>query len=251
MATIKISCETQDAKIMYTTDDSEPTESSNLYSDVFEVDSPVTIKARAFKEGYEPSDIATKAYTPVTVPMALPDGSILFYDRGASYGEYHIGDDGYPVRLTAGADDSSATSNNWRYLICDQHDLDNGTLPWSSRGTSEGLTSTAVGYGLPNTEAMISKYGDNDTYWWKLIKQKRDNTGLNWFMPSKDELDMLYDNKSVISSEGGDAFQTDTYYWSSSEYNSYGAWGQDFSSGAQEGYGNKGTTHHCRLLRRI
>lgn len=129
MATIKISCETQDAKIMYTTDDSEPTESSNLYSDVFEVDSPVTIKARAFKEGYEPSDIAIRKYVPVTVPMALPDGSVLFYDRGASYGEYHIDDIGYPVRNDGAVDDGSAGSLNWRYLICDSANLSE-RRPW-------------------------------------------------------------------------------------------------------------------------
>lgn len=249
MATIKISCETQDAKIMYTTDDSEPTESSNLYSDVFEVDSPVTIKARAFKEGYEPSDIATKTYTPVTVPMALPDGSVLFYDRGSQYGEYHIGDDGYPVRLTAGADDSSATSNNWRYLICDQHDLDNGTFQWGPFGTSED-TGTAVGYGLPNTEAMIAKYADNADYWWKLAKEKRNSTGLKWFMPSKDELNLIYESRTVITGQGGDTFLTDASYWSSSGNGSGTAWCQVFSNGNQNN-SLKRYSGHCRLLRRI
>ena len=253
MATIRISCETQDAKIMYTTDDSEPTESSNLYSDVFEVDSPVTIKARAFKEGYEPSDIATKAYTPVTVPMALPDGSVLFYDRGSQYGEYHIDDTGYPVRLTAGADDSSATSNNWRYLICDQHDLDNDTFQWGPYGTNEGMTDVKyedMGYGLPNTNAMIAKHATNTSYWWRLIKEKRDNTGLDWFMPSKDELDMMYDNRTVITGQGGDAFETDTYYWSSSEVNSTKAWHQHFSNGYQRNL-YKNLWYRCHLLRRI
>ena len=251
MATIKISCETQDAKIMYTTDDSEPTESSNLYSDVFEVDSPITIKARAFKEGYEPSDVATKTYTPVTVPMALPDGSVLFYDRGSQYGEYYIGDDGYPVRLTAGADDSSATSNNWRYLICDQAGLDSLRKQWGPRGTDEGLTGTAIGYGLPNTETMIAKYADNDTYWWKLIKGKRDSTSFKWFMPSLGELGIMYDNMAVITDRGGDAFQTDTAYWSSSEGSSDTACYQYFSNGGQGSGRNKDNQYRCRLIRRI
>ena len=250
MATIKISCETQDAKIMYTTDDSEPTESSNLYSDVFEVDSPVTIKARAFKEGYEPSDIATCTYTPVTVPMALPDGSVLFYDRGSRYGEYSIGDDGYPVRLWSDEDDGSAESTNWRYLICDQNDLDNTRKVWGPIGVSEGLTGTAIGVGLPNTEAMLAKYADNADYWWKLIKEKRDSTGLKWFMPSKNELNLIYENRTVITGQGGDAFKTYTWYWSSSEDFSDYAWRQSFFNGNQD-YNAKTYACPCRLLRRI
>ena len=51
---------------------------------------------------------------PVTVPMTLPDGSVLFYDRGEEYGDYEIGDDGYQVRLSSGTDDGSAESANWR-----------------------------------------------------------------------------------------------------------------------------------------
>ena len=190
---------------------------------------------------------------PVTVPMALPDGSVLFYDRGEAYGEYHIGSDGYPVRNDGAVDDGSATSSNWRYLICDQHDLDNGTFQWGPYGTDEGMTDVKyedMGYGLPNTNAMIAKYATNTSYWWKLIKEKQDSTGLDWFMPSRDELDMIYDNRTVITGQGGDAFKTDTAYWSSSEFNNGNAWYQYFPSGGQGDY-TKSASRHCRLLRRI
>ena len=189
----------------------------------------------------------------ITVPMKLPDGSILFYDRGSAYGEYSV-IGGNVVRISGGVDDGSAESTYWRYLICDQHDLDNGTFQWGPYTTNEGLTGTAVGYGLPNTEAMIAKYGDNNTYWWKSIKEKRDNTGLDWFMPSKDELDMVYDNRTVITGQGGDAFKTGTFeiYWSSSENSdtSVSVWGQYFSNGGQTRVG-KSNSRPCRLLRRI
>ena len=249
MATIKISCKTPEAEIKYTTDNSEPSESSNLYTKEFEIEPPATIKARAFKEGYEPSDIATRKYVPLTVPMALPDGSVLFYDRGSQYGEYHIDDTGYPVRDDGVVDNGSAGSQNWRYLICDKSDLDNSTLQWGPSGTSEGLTGTAIGVGLPNTETMIAKYSDNYAFWWRLIKEKRDSTGLKWFMPSKDELDMMYDNRTVITGQGGDAFKTNNAYWSSSEYDSDFAWRQFFSSGEQSN--GKDYSSYCRLLRRI
>ena len=107
-----------------------------------------------------------------------------------------------------------------------------------------------MGYGLPNTNAMIAKYATNTSYWWRLIKEKRDNTGLDWFMPSKDELDMMYDNRTVITGQGGDAFKTDIWYWSSSEYTSSSAWHQLFSTGTR-GNDDKRNSAHCRLLRRI
>lgn len=185
-----------------------------------------------------------------TVPMALPDGSVLFYDRGTSYGEYKINDSGYPERIDGAVDSGSNGSQNWRYLICDQHDLDNGTFQWGPYDISEGLNGRTMGYGLPNTEAMIAKYGDDDTYWWKLIKEKRDSTHLDWFMPSRDELDMMYDNRTVITDQGGDAFKTDTGYWSSSDNGSRTAWYRNFSTGNQ--YNNdKNDPNHCRLLRRV
>ena len=197
--------------------------------------------------------IAFDANILVTVPMQLPDGSILFYDRGTAFGEYEINDSGYPERIDDAVDDGSAESQNWRYLICDQHDLDNGTKEWGPYGTDEGMTNskyTNIGYGLPNTNAMLAKYATNTSYWWKLIKEKRDNTGLDWFMPSQKELDIVYDNRTVITGQGGDAFKTDTFYWSSSEYASNTAWRQDFSTGNQSNPG-KNRTYHCRVLRRI
>ena len=250
---IEITCETEGADIRYTLDGSDPTEESTLYNGQFEVTPPVTIKARGYKEGMLASDVASYEVeipvVPVTVPMALPDGSVLFYDRGTSYGEYKINDSGYPERIDGAVDDGSAESQNWRYLICDQDDLGNSFNEWGPRNTSEGLTGTSVGYGLPNTKAMVAKYPNNNDYWWKLIKEKRDSTSLDWFMPSKDELNILYDNMSVIPSLGGVALN-DLTYWSSSEDGSGGAWWQYFSNGNQSG-ATKLASGLCRLLRRI
>ena len=53
----------------------------------------------------------------------------------------------------------------------------------------------------------------------------------DWFLPSRDELGLMYDN---LKAKGIGSF-SDGGYWSSSEYNSsvYGAWGQYFSGGHQ------------------
>lgn len=55
---IELSCDTEGADIRYTTDGNDPTENSSLYSGRFNVNAPVTVKARGYKDGMLASDIA-------------------------------------------------------------------------------------------------------------------------------------------------------------------------------------------------
>ena len=54
---IEIFCSTSDSQIYYTTDNSNPNQSSPLYTETFEVEDGTTVKAIAYKEGYIESDI--------------------------------------------------------------------------------------------------------------------------------------------------------------------------------------------------
>ena len=65
----------------------------------------------------------------------------------------------------------------------------------------------------------------------------------DWFLPSQDELDALYDAKDVV---GGFASGS---YWSSSEYSSNYAWYQYFDDGNQSNYDGKGSTLRVRAVR--
>jgi hypothetical protein len=49
----------------------------------------------------------------------------------------------------------------------------------------------------------------------------------DWYLPDKDELNMLYLNRKKIGSF------TDAFYWSSCESDAEYAWGQDFYDGTQ------------------
>ncbi len=60
---VTISTTTKDATIYYTTDGTDPTVESSVYSDAIPVSETTTIKAIATKDGYTSSDIATAAYT--------------------------------------------------------------------------------------------------------------------------------------------------------------------------------------------
>lgn len=60
---VALTCTTEGAKIYYTTDGSNPTESSELYTAPFEISSTVTVKARAYAAGKAASGIVSATYT--------------------------------------------------------------------------------------------------------------------------------------------------------------------------------------------
>ncbi len=60
---VTITCATSGAQIRYTTDGSEPTTSSALYSAALTVSTTTTVKAKAFKSGMNNSATSTAAYT--------------------------------------------------------------------------------------------------------------------------------------------------------------------------------------------
>lgn len=73
----------------------------------------------------------------------------------------------------------------------------------------------------------------------------------DWYLPSKEELDLMYQNKATIDAtagvNGGSGFAS-AYYWSSTEYDSDYAWGQSFGYGGQDGL-DKGITARVRAVR--
>ena len=83
-------------------------------------------------------------------------------------------------------------------------------------------TGTAIGTGQANTTAIITQSGQQE------VQHKLcDNLILSgyddWFLPSKDELNLMYTNLKVAGL-GGFA---DAWYWSSSEVNFPYAWFQN------------------------
>lgn len=59
---VTISCETPGAVIRYTTNGSDPTESSNQYNSGITINTTTTLKAKAYKSGWNPSPTATGNY---------------------------------------------------------------------------------------------------------------------------------------------------------------------------------------------
>ena len=177
-----------------------------------------------------------------------------------SNGSYNIGD-----TLTYGGVEcvivyDAGSEQSWgRYILCEKWDLnhyepDLGTggvdetysgKQWGVFGQSDsGANGTAIGTGKDNTDYLIGRY-NSDTYLWYYVNQHRTNTSKDWCVPSKDELNVLYENLSQI---GNFSTSTDPSYWSSSEYSSNSAWRQNCSSGSQYNSDKSYTYYRVRLV---
>jgi uncharacterized protein (TIGR02145 family) len=112
-----------------------------------------------------------------------------------------------------------------------------------SDASSTGATGTAIGTGLANTNTIITSQGAISTIYAAGLARAYAGGGYtDWYLPSKDELNKLYENRTAI---GGFA---DYYYWSSSEYDNSKAWIQSFVSGDQDFF-NKSSTFYVRAIR--
>lgn len=120
-------------------------------------------------------------------------------------------------------------------------------------------TSTTLGSGMANTVAIVDFHNNHFDDYYGSRKQCRYNNGTvaakvaydlelngydDWYLPSKDELNILFDNREVI---GG--FE-DADYWSSSEGSgTWSAWFRRFYGSTNQGHGHKDMNHKVRAIR--
>jgi len=133
-----------------------------------------------------------------------PSGGIVFYDKGYN-------------------------SEGWRYLEAAPSDVSAG-IQWYNGSYVDVKTDTKIGSGKANTDAIIAAQG-NSSYAAQLCRDLTTGGFSDWFLPSKDELNLLY---TVLAENGQGGFAKE-WYWSSSQDGSdhVGAWGQYFVGGVQ------------------
>ncbi|MEX2370465.1 MAG: hypothetical protein WD578_05610, partial [Bacteroidales bacterium] len=114
---------------------------------------------------------------------------------------------------------------------------------WGCDGTTIGGTSTALGTGMANTQAIVngcSELGRAASICNDLVL----NGYGDWYLPSKDDLNKVFMNRTAV---GG--FASDIY-WNSSEYDNYSAWRQTFASDyVYQTYGKKHYADRVRAVR--
>lgn len=134
------------------------------------------------------------------------EGGVVFYI-------FQNGDPGYVAGETHG-------------LVCTIQDQSTSTW-WNGSYTTTGATATGIGMGQTNTTAIISNQGTG-TYAASICDNYSVTIGSttynDWFLPSEDELNLMYQRRGTINTtagaNGGSSFastNTNAIYWSSTE----------------------------------
>ena len=137
-------------------------------------------------------------------------------------------------------------------LIAATADQNTGIQWYNGVFRSTGTTSHGVGAGAMNTAMIVAtQMADNQSgnfaakvcADYSVVGADGVTYG-DWYLPSKYELNLLYQQKGVV---GG--FALYGLYWSSSEGSGSLAWYQYFFNGAQDYYGKAGGTLYVRAIR--
>jgi uncharacterized repeat protein (TIGR02543 family) len=178
-------------------------------------------------------------WTPYVLRDIGPAGGYIFYDKGNYYkADFTI------VKAAPDPVPITPTYSDWRYLEAAPPSYQSTSTEWGCDMKSiSGADGTAVGTGEQNTidiETGCTIPGTAADICANL------NLGgyTDWFLPSKDELYLMYANLKVFG-VGGFA---DYGYWSSSEFDGDDAWVQYFFNGAQL-YDSKDYMYRVRAVR--
>lgn len=137
-----------------------------------------------------------------------PGGGIVFYVASANF-------------TSTGSDCNTAC----KYLEAATSDLAPGA--WCNDATTSlNVTATGIGSGMSNTTSARTTCTTSGAI--KAAADYTNNGKTDWHLPSKDELNQLYSQKTTV---GG--FSAG-YYWSSSEVGALIAWGRSFINGLQD-----------------
>ena len=142
----------------------------------------------------------------------------------------------------------AGSEQEWgRYILCEKNDLhyytpglgsgdvngDYSGKQWGDFPHDDSVTiNNSIGAGKANTDYLISYYTSSD-YLWYYVKQHRDQTGVDWHVPSLEELSLLYDNREMIGNFSTSSPNNYNYYWSSSSIGDDDAYYVLFSTGMQ------------------
>ena len=146
-------------------------------------------------------------------------------------------------------------SGGWMYLEAAPAPTEGTGKKWGSYGTIIGGTEEGIGTGQSNTNKIVTWLNNNTVDTYGDVTNKTDRAAYlcdalilgvysDWFLPSKDELNLMYTNLKVAGVGGF----VGTFYWSSSENLAGNAWAQYFSDGSQS-YGHEDCAHLVRAVR--
>lgn len=168
-----------------------------------------------------------------------PEGGYIFYDVDAD-------------NESGNKDGLKSSECGWRYLEAAKDDI-SSPVEWGCFSSDNYGTKYGIGEGKKNTELLLEnrnrQYPPMSDYVWK----KNINGKDDWYIPSKDELNLMYEN---LQKKGLGNFRKDNY-WASSENNDvtgdarkFNAWSQNFSDGKQESV-KRNSYNYIRPVRQL
>jgi uncharacterized repeat protein (TIGR02543 family) len=189
------------------------------------------------------SDGSGSSYQPADT-LIMPASNLTLYAQWTGDGSV-IGKVG-PAGGIVFYENLNHAVDGWRYLEAWIEDEPGPYYQWKTSNTSTPGTSNIIGSGYANTYmAMVGVEHPAA----EVCRNANHGGYYDWFLASKDELNLMYLRREVI---GG---LSSSYYWSSSEDNSYSAFGQTFVNGGQHvflkdsGDGGDGNYIRIRVVR--
>jgi len=162
-------------------------------------------------------------------------GSLSANDANASVQSFVIGQD-YEGGIIVYID-----STGLHGIIAAKSDQSIGATWYNGVFGITGATGKIIGTGPNDTRKIVRAQGDG-IYAAKICADYRSDTTHNdWYLPSKNELNEVYKQRSFI---GAGPY----VYWSSTENDSNTAWGVNFSTGGRK-KGTKDRIYHVRAVR--
>lgn len=218
-----------------------PSEEPDWWNAMAEIPQPVGTAMLQAERHYQPI-----AHGPVDIewqeaPPAPDLPTIIGEPFGGGFYAGNIVDGGveYVLLVADVSADITGTESRWK----------------TSRSTTAGTDSLTDGPG--NTQAMIDAGID-------LHPAARHCIGHNgggnsdWYMPAKDELNVIYQNLGYNRPDcpahfqsGGEQAFSNAYYWASTQYSPNDGWMQHFSNGYAASNTKDVTSHRVRPVRRL
>ncbi len=200
---------------------------------------------------------AVSVSDPSSDPLAVRLIPYCFWaNRGAgemavwlSNADYKIGDIG-PAGGLIFYENPKYASDGWRYLEAAPYDQSGGARWGCFRRAIEGARGTAVGTGKQNTADMLAACSEPGTAAHLCANFKLNGVG-GWFLPSRDELALLYRNLKATGAgsfpDGG--VPDNTSYWASSQQTADMASHIDFADAGRQHGDDKDFPRRVRAIR--
>jgi|GEM_PF-1307641 len=173
-------------------------------------------------------------------------------ENGFEVKEYEIGDIG-PFGGYIFYVNGNYEIDGWKYMEAAPVDQDSEGIFtkkwWSNTSTLIGGTGTEIGSGFSNTNIIVDESSPDNNNVVGLAYNYSLNGYRDWFLPSRDELNLMYINLHSHLPNPLGGFVSSSY-WSSSEIDEDNAYRQTFDGGAISS-SDKDSTRRVRAVRRF